>query len=200
MRHVVVAAVTLPLLAAVAFVVGRGRSASAREAEAAAALAAPAPPEASMPDNPTLDLREQVLTRAMLSGMESGNRDSVRCVVMDWNLGGGNVATLVSFDDGTTSLYYSTGGGVIGAGSHAEVQRAAGQWRTQAAALRAGYAPASAFPMPPDDTQVFHLVTEGATLSTRPIPVDELKAGTHAFSAVANRAQEVIYRVRTAKG
>jgi hypothetical protein len=43
---------------------------------------------------------------------------------MDWSMDNGT-ATLVAYDDGTTSLYTSTGGGVIGAGSHGEVRDAA---------------------------------------------------------------------------
>lgn len=35
------------------------------------------------------------------------------------------VATLVALSDGTTSLYFSNGGGVIGAGEHAAVRDAA---------------------------------------------------------------------------
>lgn len=35
------------------------------------------------------------------------------------------IATLLSFAEGTTSLYFSNGGGVIGAGEHAAVRQAA---------------------------------------------------------------------------
>src|SRR5436309_11113376 len=43
--------------------------------------------------------------------------------VMDMAFPGG-VASLVSLEDGTTSLYTSTGGGVIGGGAHESVVKA----------------------------------------------------------------------------
>jgi hypothetical protein len=55
---------------------------------------------------------------------------------MEWSLGNG-VATLVSFAEGSTSLYFSSGGGIIGAGQHESVRRAAMQWlRTAEQSLR----------------------------------------------------------------
>jgi hypothetical protein len=76
-------------------------------------------------------LRQKVLSREFLKGIprEAG---AVRCVVMDWNIGSG-VATLVAFRDGTTSIYLSSGGGVIGAGAHESVTRVAAVFRQEAA-------------------------------------------------------------------
>ena len=47
---------------------------------------------------------------------------------MDTGLEGGRWATLVVIADGTTSLYTSTGGGIIGAGAHAAVAQAGQAW------------------------------------------------------------------------
>ena len=38
------------------------------------------------------------------------------------------VSTLVAFADGTTSLYFSSGGGIIGAGEHPRVREASTEW------------------------------------------------------------------------
>jgi len=43
--------------------------------------------------------------------------DGASLVMMELEAGGG-VASVTSFADGTTSLYLSTGGGIIGAGTH----------------------------------------------------------------------------------
>jgi hypothetical protein len=43
--------------------------------------------------------------------------DGASLVMMDLEVGGG-VASVTSFADGTTSLYLSTGGGIIGTGTH----------------------------------------------------------------------------------
>ena len=63
-------------------------------------------------------LRMAVLQRKFIDTTAVTDPDDVQCVVMDWNLGGQSVATLVAFADGTTSLYLSSGGGFLGAGTH----------------------------------------------------------------------------------
>jgi hypothetical protein len=195
MRPLVVAGVLLALLAVGAVVRVQTYEPRTVEEEAAAALATP---YRANDVNPTMELRRRILTGAAFAGGGTGDRDAVRCVVMDWNIAGDQVATLVAVDDGSTSLYYSTGGGIIGAGEHEAVRRVASAWRAEAADERARFRPASDFAMPPDASIVFHLVTEGGTLSTVAIPTDALKAGTHPLSRLANRAQELIYRVREA--
>src|SRR2546428_10544797 len=70
-------------------------------------------------------LRENILTRQFIAQFPPGKPGTPRCVLMDWNVGG-SVATLVALDDGTVSLYLSSGGGGIGEGGRAKVARAAG--------------------------------------------------------------------------
>lgn len=48
-------------------------------------------------------------------------------VAMETGMEGG-FYTLVVLADGTTSIYFSNGGGIIGAGSHEEVRKASGQF------------------------------------------------------------------------
>src|SRR5688572_13056632 len=48
-------------------------------------------------------LRQKVLSREFLSGAPVQGSGDIRCVVMDWHVGNG-VASLVAFDDGSTSL------------------------------------------------------------------------------------------------
>ena len=141
------------------------------------------------------ELRRMILTREIFAGGTAGDEDVVRAVVMDWCIAGDDAVTLASFDDDTTSLYYSNGGGVIGTGSHDAVRRVATLFRAEAVRERMRFSPATVFLLPPSATIVFHLVTERATLSTAVIPTDVLKAGTHPLSSLANRAQELIYRI-----
>jgi hypothetical protein len=58
------------------------------------------------------------------------------------------VATVVSLADGTTSLYFSTGGGVIGAGAHAAVRSAATSFIAAAETHRAHFTGATEHPQP----------------------------------------------------
>src|SRR5260221_3790710 len=73
------------------------------------------------------------LRRLALSlGAESVGRSlppdaPVVAVLMDSGMANA-VATLVGVADGTTSLYYSTGGGVIGAGARHDVAAATHRW------------------------------------------------------------------------
>src|SRR5436309_15274345 len=69
-------------------------------------------------------LRENILTRQFIAQFPPGKPGAPRCVLLGWNVGG-SVATLVAFDDGTVSLQLRSGGGLIGAGAHANVARAA---------------------------------------------------------------------------
>jgi hypothetical protein len=143
-------------------------------------------------------LRTQLLSRALFADKPANGSDQPRCVVLDWNLGGTNVATLVAFDDGTTSLYLSSGGGIIGAGAHEAVKQAAAQFRSSATAERARFAAVTQFELPSDGRSVFYLVTDTATLSSGSIANAELQRGAHPLSRLANQAQAVIGAVRQA--
>ena len=56
-------------------------------------------------------------------------------------------ATLVALADGTASLYFSSGGGIIGGGPHASVNAAARRVVALAAGHRSELAPTSEFPL-----------------------------------------------------
>jgi hypothetical protein len=142
-------------------------------------------------------LRHKVLSREFLSGAPRGEPGAVRCVVMDWNVGSG-VATLVAFDDGTTSLYFSFGGGVIGAGTHEGVRRVATSFREEGAKVADRFTAATEYPLPSEGTAVFYVVTDSATVSSGPIADEELQRPDHPLSDLARSAQEVIAQVRKA--
>lgn len=151
----------------------------------------------------TMKLRRLVLTREFLeSASAQGDATTpggaARAVVMDWGLDGGT-ATLVAYDDDTTSLYLSSGGGVIGAGAHETVRLAARAFRDAAHAARPAFAPVAtddAFQLPPANNATFYLVTNDATLRAGPIATSLLAAGAHPLAALGARAQQVITAVR----
>ena len=58
------------------------------------------------------------------------------------------VASLVTFCDGTTSMYFSSGGGVIGAGRHAEVREASKTFIAAADGYLEDFAFATEHPLP----------------------------------------------------
>ncbi len=57
-------------------------------------------------------------------GVKMGNDYQVYGVVVDMGVDNRNTATMICFIDGTTSLYFSEGGGIIGAGQHEAVNKA----------------------------------------------------------------------------
>ena len=75
------------------------------------------------------------------------------------------VATLACFADGTTSLYYSTGGGVIGCGEHDTVAAAAKSLVALANVYLQLFAPTTTFPLPPAGSVRFYLRTVDGTLT-----------------------------------
>ena len=79
------------------------------------------------PVGPYEDLRNLALLRfgSDVSGVDLGAHPDVVGAVVDLPGSNGGHATIVALADGTTSMYTSTGGGVIGAGEHAPVAAAA---------------------------------------------------------------------------
>jgi len=61
-------------------------------------------------------------------GVSLENDEQVFGAVVDMSVSNGMVATMICFIDGAASLYFSNGGGIIGAGQHESVQKAAGSF------------------------------------------------------------------------
>ena len=143
-------------------------------------------------------LRRQILelTAAELGGayaaapilallMETGYREAV--------------ATLVGVIDGTTSLYFSNGGGMIGAGEHPAVAEANRRW------LEAGrtFLPALAEvadPSPPDNGMTQFVAVTPHGLRGAVAVEDDLGNNRHALSPFFYAAQDVITQIRLTLG
>jgi hypothetical protein len=110
------------------------------------------------------------------------------------------VATLVGVVDGTSSLYFSNGGGIIGAGTHTAVAEANTRWLERGLTFLPEL-PAIAEPSLPGEgiTQFVAVTLEG--LRGASAPEDELGNGRHPLSPLFYAAQDVITQVRlTADG
>ena len=106
-------------------------------------------------------------------------------------------ASLVAFADGTTSLYFSNGGGVIGAGEHASV-RAASETLLSVAESHVGrFTPAPGTALPAAGRVRFLVRTFAGTLGAEAGEAD-LGGGVHSLSAVFFAAQGVITAIREA--
>jgi hypothetical protein len=175
----------LILVAAAVLVFGRPRFHRwrARRAEVAAASAG---------------LRLAVLNREFVNATTAGGPNDIQCVVMDWNLGGQSVSTLVAFADGTTSLYWSSGGGILGAGEYERVRQAAAQFRSAAGNVRDRFAPTDDLERPPSGHSRFFVVTRTQTLASPLLPNAELHGQNNAFAELGAAAQATITEIRRA--
>jgi hypothetical protein len=105
------------------------------------------------------------------------------------------VVTLVSFAEGTTSLYFSSGGGTIGAGEHAAVRSASQELLQIANDHLATFSPAREFPLPTEGRVRFYVHTFDGVL-TAERDEEELGEERDPLSPVFHAAHAVIAAVR----
>jgi hypothetical protein len=105
------------------------------------------------------------------------------------------IVTLAALVDGTTSLYFSNGGGIIGSGNHPAVGKAAKRM-IAAAELCLEYTEAvSECHIPQPECVCFHLLTFTGAYSAE-IPESELQSEKHALSSIYAAGQELITQIR----
>jgi hypothetical protein len=109
------------------------------------------------------------------------------------------VATLVAVADGTTSLYFSTGGGIIGAGAHESVAKVSHRWLEAGATFLEQLEPVADPPLPaPGQTQFVAVTNDG--LRAAVAPEEDLGRNRHALSPLFYAAEGVITQVRLIEG
>ena len=120
-------------------------------------------------------------------------------VMMEVGLEGRGAYILVVLADGTVSLYFSKGGGIIGLGPHAEV-RAAGQAMLEAAAgLQSHASVTMSTPLPSAGSVNFYLLTAKGVLRYL-APEQLLGAGSDPMSKLFYAGQNVITQIRLVEG
>jgi hypothetical protein len=148
------------------------------------------------PSTQAASLREMALSlpASDIGATEIPNGARVFGVLMESRIGDA-VVTLVCFVDGTTSLYFSGGGGVIGAGQHESVRAAA----TALVALGNHFAPSftltTTFPLPAAWRVRFFLRTFDCTKTEEVAESDVTTPRVPLFSLFA-AGQRVISAVR----
>jgi len=115
-------------------------------------------------------------------------------LVMDTGMANA-VATLVGVADGTTSLYYSTGGGVIGAGTRHDVATATHRWLQACGPMLGQLSPVEDAPLPAEGMVQFVAVTPGGLLGAV-APAAELGERLHPLSPLFYAAHGVITQIR----
>jgi hypothetical protein len=108
------------------------------------------------------------------------------------------VATLVGVVDGTSSLYFSNGGGFIGAGTHPRVAEANRRWLGTGATFLSKLSVIAEPPLPDEGvTQLVAVTPEG--LRGAVAAEDDLGEGRHDLSPFFYAAQDVITQIRLAQ-
>jgi len=106
------------------------------------------------------------------------------------------VATLVGLADGTTSMYFSNGGGMIGAGQHPEVAARTRGWLVLAEKVLDELPEKTGeVPLPDEGTTQLVAVTESGLRAAR-APEEELGGGGHPLSALFYAGHDVITAIR----
>ena len=111
----------------------------------------------------------------------------------------GAVVTVVSLADNTTSIYFSSGGGFIGAGGHPEVANASRQLIQCSEKYLALIPLAIACPIPTQEHVRFHLLTFDGYRSVE-ITVSDVQNPSHPLHPLYVCGQKVITEVRIKEG
>jgi hypothetical protein len=114
--------------------------------------------------NPYLGLRKQIfdLDRSALGHEVDARTGQVWGVMFELGHKGGS-ATFVALADNTTSMYTSTGGGIIGAGFHESVAAANRHLRAVVEAHLADLQPTDQTALPGDGEWILRAFTDGGT-------------------------------------
>lgn len=118
----------------------------------------------------------------------------VYCVVLDRAFPNG-VATLLAHAEGTVSMYFSGGGGMIGLGGHEKPRSAARVLLSEAEQSLSYLKPVSETPLPRPGSNYFYVLTRSGILSGE-ITDDDLKARVHPLLRMFIRADNVITEMR----
>jgi hypothetical protein len=126
-----------------------------------AGLSGPAPADAY------LQLRKRVLILpqdAAMKSMATGN-GPLAVLMETTEREDGFTYTLVAVADGSVSLYFSNGGGIIGAGEHQDVRAVAGDFLAASGGYLSAMKPVADYPLPGPGKTRFYIVGKTGVLS-----------------------------------
>jgi ankyrin repeat protein len=103
--------------------------------------------------------------------------------------------TLVAYSDGNASLYFSSGGAVLGAGQHPEGAKAAKSFLKYSREFDNCLAPVSQYPLPSSGATRFYIIKMGTILSGE-FKSEELKNNKSALSPLYIKGHELIATIR----
>lgn len=106
------------------------------------------------------------------------------------------VASLVCVADGSASLYFSNGGGIVGSGEHEAVNATARSFIEASEAYRDAFEPTRVYPLPKQGGIRFYIVTASAVLATPQVAEDDLGNMREHLSPLFQKGHDVITAIR----
>jgi hypothetical protein len=150
------------------------------------------------PDAMTSQLRTMWLTLKPGDVASPPAGKHVYGAAFEMNLGEAT-ATVVTLVDGSTSLYFSTGGGSIGLGGHANVRAASERFLAAAEQSLGQFAGASDHAYPPAGQAHFYALTDRGLLRTGSSAMDAIEGDeSHALRRLYEAGQDLLTEVRLA--
>lgn len=110
----------------------------------------------------------------------------------------GVVATLAAMADGSVSLYFSNGGGIIGIGGEEGPQRASRALLEAAPQFLERFEATAKYPLPRESHVRFYVLNREATL-TAEVKEEELGGGSHPLAPLYQKAHALITEIRLAE-
>ena len=143
-----------------------------------------------------LALRQQALaTRRTEVGIPAPPSEAPAWGILMETAYPGATATLLALCDGTTSLYLSSGGGVIGGHAHESVRQANTALIETANQYYQHLKPSESFPLPAEGHTLFYVLTDSGVL-TGGGREDDLGYGRHPLSPLFHAGHRVITQLR----
>lgn len=140
-------------------------------------------------------LRDQVLqVKPDAIGLQDVDQSIVFAVLMETGYPEA-VATLVAVADGTASLYFSNGGGIIGGGEHEPVRKVSSEFVTLAQDFVSQSSLSETFPLPTKGNVRCYLVTGGGVYMFDGAE-DDLGNERHPCSPLFLKGHELIAAIR----
>lgn len=155
-----------------------------------------APKAAKPPEEVYAGLRKEALeTSPMNVGMAGQIQDDDPYgVLMEMTIAS-SVVTLACFGSGDASVYYQTGGGMVGGVSHEPVRKAAKELVAQAQMALPRMKKTNEYPLPSPDSVRFYVLTPKGVFTTE-TSRQSLSDSKNALAALFYSGQEVVSQMR----
>ena len=155
------------------------------------------PKPAKPPEEVYAGLRKEALqTSPMNVGMAGQIQDDEPYgMLMEMSIAS-SVVTLACFGSGDASVYYQTGGGMVGGVSHEPVRKAAKEFVAQARKALPRMKKTADYPLPGPDSVRFYALTPKGVFTTETSRQSLSGESQNALSALFYSGQEVVSRMR----